>query len=109
MSNAPLAGLRVLDVSSVLSGPMAAMLLADLGAEVIKVENPAAPDFTRSTGNRRGGMTGYFYNLNKPRRTNWTGLLAAGRHPMTTEGSWTAMILFKQTDPSRKQSPDLGD
>ena len=68
MNDAPLAGLRVLDVSSVLSGPMAAMLLADMGAEVIKVENPAAPDFTRGTGNRRGGMTGYYYNLNK----HWT-------------------------------------
>ena len=69
MSNAPLAGLRVLDVSSVLSGPLAAMLLADMGAEVIKVENPAAPDFTRGTGNRRGGMTAYYYNVNRGKRS----------------------------------------
>ncbi len=77
MSDAPLAGLRVLDVSSVLSGPLAAMLLADLGAEVIKVENPAAPDFTRGIGNRRGGMTGYYYNLNRGKRS----LAIDGRHP----------------------------
>jgi len=77
MNDAPLAGLRVLDVSSVLSGPMAAMLLADMGAEVIKVENPAAPDFTRGTGNRRGGMTGYYYNLNKGKRS----LAIDGRQP----------------------------
>lgn len=65
---APLAGIRVLDASSVLSGPLAAMLLADLGAEVIKVEPPTAPDFTRGTGDARGGMTAYFYNTNRGKR-----------------------------------------
>ncbi len=73
----PLAGIRVLDVSSVLSGPLTAMLLAELGAEVIKVENPAAPDFTRGTGSRRGGMTAYYYNTNRGKRS----LAINGRHP----------------------------
>ncbi len=73
----PLSGIRVLDVSSVLSGPMAAQLLADLGADVIKVENPLAPDFTRGTGNGRGGMTAYFYNVNRGKRS----LAIDGRHP----------------------------
>ena len=50
IGSAPLAGIRVLDVSSVLSGPLASMLLADLGADVVKVEPPQAPDFTRGTG-----------------------------------------------------------
>jgi crotonobetainyl-CoA:carnitine CoA-transferase CaiB-like acyl-CoA transferase len=77
MSDAPLAGIRVLDVSSVLSGPLAAMLLADMGADVIKVENPAAPDFTRRTGNRRGGMTAYYYNVNRGKRS----LAVDGRRP----------------------------
>ena len=69
MSDAPLAGLRVLDVSSVISGPLTAMLLADMGADVIKVENPAAPDFTRATGNSRGGMTAFYYNVNRGKRS----------------------------------------
>jgi len=69
MSRAPLAGLRVLDVSSVLSGPLATMLLADMGAEVIKVENPVAPDFTRATGNQRGGMTAFYFNVNRGKRS----------------------------------------
>lgn len=69
MSAAPLAGLRVLDVSSVISGPLTAMLLADMGADVIKVENPSAPDFTRATGNSRGGMTAFYYNLNRGKRS----------------------------------------
>lgn len=77
MSDAPLAGLRVLDVSSVISGPLTAMLLADMGADVIKVENPAAPDFTRATGNSRGGMTAFYYNLNRGKRS----LAVDGRQP----------------------------
>lgn len=78
---APLAGIKVLDVSSVLSGPLAAMLLADLGAEVIKVEPPLAPDFTRGTGNARGGMTGYFYNTNRGKRA----VAIDGRNPRGQE------------------------
>ncbi len=65
---APLAGIRVLDVSSVLSGPLASMLLADLGADVIKVEPPTAPDFTRGTGDAHNAMTAYFYNTNRGKR-----------------------------------------
>jgi crotonobetainyl-CoA:carnitine CoA-transferase CaiB-like acyl-CoA transferase len=81
MSDAPLAGLRVLDVSSVISGPLTAMLLADMGADVIKVENPAAPDFTRATGNSRGGMTAFYYNLNRGKRS----LAVDGRQPQGQE------------------------
>ncbi len=47
---APLAGLKVLDLSRVLAGPWAGQLLADLGADVVKVERPGAGDDTRSWG-----------------------------------------------------------
>jgi hypothetical protein len=77
MTKAPLTGIKVLDVSSVLSGPLSAMLLADLGAEVIKVEPPSSPDVTRGIGDASAGMTAYFYNVNRGKRS----LAVNGRDP----------------------------
>ena len=47
----PLEGIRIIDLSNVISGPMATMALADQGAEVIKIENPADGDLARKLGN----------------------------------------------------------
>ena len=63
---APLSGIRVLDLSRILSGPYATMVLADLGAEVIKVESPSHPDDTRSWGPPFvGGQSTYFLSINR--------------------------------------------
>ena len=50
MTSAPLAGVRVLDLSRILAAPLTAQLLGDLGAEVIKVERPGSGDDSRSYG-----------------------------------------------------------
>ena len=65
-----LAGVRVLDCSRVLAGPFATMLLGDLGADVIKVENPAGGDDTRAWGPPdAGGESAYYLSINRNKRS----------------------------------------
>jgi crotonobetainyl-CoA:carnitine CoA-transferase CaiB-like acyl-CoA transferase len=65
----PLEGFRILDASEVVSGPLATQLLADQGAEVIKLERPAQGDTVRRMGFRRGGMSSLFVNVNRGKRS----------------------------------------
>ena len=69
-SSLPLAGIRVLDLSRVLAGPMCGMVLGDFGAEVIKVEHPGRGDDTRDWGLRVGKTeTAYFNSMNRNKRS----------------------------------------
>lgn len=66
----PLEGLKVLDLSRVLAGPYATMALADLGADVIKVEHPERGDDTRHWGPPfAGGESAYFLSINRNKRS----------------------------------------
>ena len=62
-------GTTVLDFSRVLSGPTATRYLAELGAEVIKVEAPPTGDLTRGSPTRRDGRSGYFVTVNRGKRS----------------------------------------
>jgi len=68
-SSAPLAGVRVLDLSRILSGPFTTMIFADLGADVIKVENPRTGDDTREWAPPyQGDQSAYFLSVNRNKR-----------------------------------------
>src|SRR3954452_11078494 len=67
---APLDGLLVADFSRVLAGPLASMLLGDLGADVVKVERPDGGDDTRAWGPPwRDGEATYYLGLNRNKRS----------------------------------------
>lgn len=65
----PLAGVKILDLTCVLSGPFGTSWLSDMGAEVIKVENPNGGDYTRQSGPFINGYSNYFATVNRNKKT----------------------------------------
>jgi crotonobetainyl-CoA:carnitine CoA-transferase CaiB-like acyl-CoA transferase len=61
----PLQGIRILDLSRLLPGPLATQLMADLGAEVIKIEDPKAPDYTRFFPPLKGSLSLNYLSINR--------------------------------------------
>lgn len=91
-SSLPLSGVRVLDLSRILAGPWCAMVLGDLGAEVIKVEHPERGDDTRDWGMRIGSTeTAYFNSVNRNKRSITIDL-------QTAEGQEIASELARKSD-----------
>ena len=74
----PLTGYRIVDLTSNVAGPLATMILADQGADVIKVEAPDGGDATRAGGSRRAGFTASFLNNNRNKRSVVLDLKTAG-------------------------------
>lgn len=65
----PLAGIRVLDLTRVVSGPLCTMILGDLGAEVIKVEHPGKGDPLRQQGAIKNNLSWFFASLNRNKKS----------------------------------------
>ena len=65
----PLEGYRIIDLSTMLSGPWSTSILGDQGADVFKVEVPGVGDFTRSLGGRSNGLPVNFLNINRSKRS----------------------------------------
>jgi crotonobetainyl-CoA:carnitine CoA-transferase CaiB-like acyl-CoA transferase len=88
----PLAGMRVLDLTRVVSGPFCTMLLGDLGADVVKVEERGRGDESRTYGPPfQGGESAYFLSVNRNKRGIALDLKAA-------EGRATALVLAAKAD-----------
>jgi crotonobetainyl-CoA:carnitine CoA-transferase CaiB-like acyl-CoA transferase len=90
MSTAMLDGIRVLDLSRVIAGPYCAMLLADLGADVVKIERPGRGDDLRSLGGKNG-MSAVFAAVNRNKR----GIAVDLQRP---EGARIAFELARRAD-----------
>lgn len=68
MSHSPLAGIRILDLSRLLPGPVATQHLADLGADVIKIEDTGVGDYARTMGDGPDGTSRFFRAVNRNKR-----------------------------------------
>ncbi|MGB7534099.1 MAG: CaiB/BaiF CoA-transferase family protein [Azonexus sp.] len=77
----PLAGIRILDLTRLLPGPVATLHLADLGADVIKIEDPQVGDYARTLGTGQGADSAYFRMINRNKR----GLLLDLKKPAGVE------------------------
>ena len=87
----PLDGMKVLDLTRVLAGPYATMLLGDLGAEVIKIEQPDTGDESRNFGPFKNGFSLYFMSVNRGKQSVTLNL-------KTERGQAIFKQLLKQTD-----------
>lgn len=65
----PLEGVKVLDLTWVYAGPFTTLILQDLGAEVVKLEGPPVGDYTRVFPPMKNGRSGYFYMLNRGKKS----------------------------------------
>lgn len=93
---APLAGRRVLDLSRVLAGPWCTMILADLGADVIKVENPHGGDDTRAWGPPdAAGESAYYLCANRNKKSVAIDLSCAAGQAAVRELAATSDILVE--------------
>ncbi len=106
----PLAGVRVLDISQVMAGPYACMLLADLGADVIKIEPPGSGDQTRGAmGFKMKGPDSLgFLNMNRNKRSVALNLKSPAGRELVLRLAKDADILLENYRPGAMQRLGLG-
>ena len=104
----PLDGLRVIDASTLFAGPMAAMHLGDMGAEVIKIEHPRRPDPARGHGPSKDGHNLWWKTLGRNKRTVSIDLHAdAGREAFLRLAA-TADVVIENFRPGTLERWGLG-
>lgn len=95
----PLSGVKILDFTRLLPGPLATMFLADLGAEVIKIEDPDSPDYIRGFEPRIKGQSMYYLALNRNKRSLAVNYLSAEGKQLIYDLVKTADVLVEQFRP----------
>lgn len=105
----PLTGLRILDLTRLLPGPMCTLHLADMGADVIKVEDPRGGDYARALGARKEGAPGPLFRLvNRNKRSLKLDLSRPGGRELFLELAGTAHALVEGFRPGVMQRLGLG-
>jgi crotonobetainyl-CoA:carnitine CoA-transferase CaiB-like acyl-CoA transferase len=105
----PLEGIRIIDLTSMLSGPWATMILADQGADVIKVETIGQGDHTRSLGNRSNGFAAQFLNLNRNKRSVTIDLKKPEGRELLERLAGTAHVLVQNFRPGVVERLGIGE
>src|SRR5262245_14797888 len=108
-SNLPLAGLKILDLSRVVSGPFCTMILGDLGADVVKVEEPERGDESRSYGPPfQNGESTYFLSVNRSKRSIAIDLKSADGIALVHRLAETADVFVENFRPGTADRLGLG-
>ncbi|MDQ0931684.1 CaiB/BaiF CoA transferase family protein [Streptomyces turgidiscabies] len=105
---APLTGLRVLDLATLFAGPLAATMLGDFGAEVIKIEHPAKPDPSRGHGPSKDGIGLWWKVLGRNKRTMTLDLSRPGGRSTLLRLAATADVVIENFRPGTLEKWDLG-
>jgi crotonobetainyl-CoA:carnitine CoA-transferase CaiB-like acyl-CoA transferase len=103
----PLTGIRIVDLTAVVAGPLATALLADQGADVIKVERPSG-DIQRHVGSSRAGMSGNFHVLNRGKRSIAVDLKQARGREIVERLALAADVLVQNFRPGVTDRLGLG-
>jgi len=104
----PLSGLRVLDLATLFAGPLAATMLGDFGAEVIKVEHPTKPDPSRGHGPSKDGIGLWWKLLGRNKRTITLDLSKPGGRTILLRLAATADVIIENFRPGTLEKWDLG-
>ncbi|MBA2811990.1 CoA transferase [Streptomyces sp. KM273126] len=105
---APLSGLRVLDLATLFAGPLAATMLGDFGAEVIKVEHPRRPDPSRGHGPSKDGVGLWWKLLGRNKRTMALDLSKPGGRTTLLRLAATADVIIENFRPGTLEKWGLG-
>jgi len=108
MTHAPLSGLRVLDLATLFAGPMAATMLGDFGAEVIKIEHPTKPDPSRGHGPSKDGIGLWWKLLGRNKRTITLNLSKPGGRATFLRLAASADVVIENFRPGTLEKWDLG-
>ncbi|MCP3817301.1 CoA transferase [Streptomyces sp. A3M-1-3] len=107
-ATAPLTGLRVLDLATLFAGPLAATMLGDFGAEVIKVEHPHRPDPSRGHGPAKDGVGLWWKLLGRNKRTMTLDLSTRGGRDILLALAAESDVIIENFRPGTLEKWNLG-